>query len=231
MQRLSALQVSFGISLLIHVALITSYEIYKPRPGDVATRVDGSSADSWEFAIAAAPVEPPAPAPERWHMPARRLLVPAQIKMPIRVEQRPRQQPELRIAVRLQTRAAALTAVPAELGARAAATTPVPHSPTRTVAVDGPPAEARPDYLKNPPPDYPAVARRRHEQGVVLLIVGVTAEGRVSRVAIKMSSGFKRLDDAALKAVRKWDFEPARSGPLALASEVEVPIRFELAEP
>jgi len=56
----------------------------------------------------------------------------------------------------------------------------------------------------------------------------VTTEGRAARVEIKTSSGFSLLDDAAVEAVRDWEFQPARIGSLALESEIEVPVRFEL---
>jgi protein TonB len=93
-----------------------------------------------------------------------------------------------------------------------------------------PVVSTQPDYLRNPAPVYPASARRRHEEGLVILTVTVTTEGHAAGVTIKKSSGFKLLDEAALEAVENWEFEPARMGPVALESEVEVPIRFELTQ-
>lgn len=89
---------------------------------------------------------------------------------------------------------------------------------------------AEPNYLKNPEPDYPATARRRHEQGLVLLIVKVSAEGRALRIDLKQTSGHPLLDEAAMKAVRDWEFVPARVGPLAVDSKIEVPVCFKLAD-
>ena len=89
---------------------------------------------------------------------------------------------------------------------------------------------AQPLYRKNPEPAYPAAARRRRQEGVTLLAVQVTATGRAARVAVKQSSGFKLLDDAAAQAARSWEFEPARIGAEAMESEIEVPIRFRLRE-
>ena len=37
----------------------------------------------------------------------------------------------------------------------------------------------------------------------------------------------KLLDEAAMQAVRDWEFEPARIGPLPVEAEIEVPVRFE----
>ena len=90
--------------------------------------------------------------------------------------------------------------------------------------------KAQPDYLKNPEPPYPPAALRRHQAGLVLLIVEVTAHGQVAHLEIKKSSGHPILDEAAQKAVSGWQFKPARLGPLAIDSEIEVPVRFELKE-
>jgi periplasmic protein TonB len=87
---------------------------------------------------------------------------------------------------------------------------------------------AKPDYLRNPPPQYPAESRKLREQGVVLLKVSVTAAGRAADVQLQRSSGYGRLDEAALKAVRRWEFKPARVGLTAVACAVEVPVRFGL---
>ena len=87
---------------------------------------------------------------------------------------------------------------------------------------------AKPDYLRNPPPQYPAESRKLREQGVVMLKVSVTAAGRAADVELHRSSGYARLDEAALKAVRRGVFKPARVGLTAVACAVEVPVRFGL---
>jgi protein TonB len=88
---------------------------------------------------------------------------------------------------------------------------------------------SRPGYLSNPRPDYPEEAQRQHQEGVVLLNVEVGADGRASEVTVRQSSGFPLLDEAALEAVRRWRFEPARSGGLPVSSEAHVPVRFILS--
>ena len=90
------------------------------------------------------------------------------------------------------------------------------------------PPSGRAAYLRNPKPSYPTIAQRRGMQGVVLLIVEVSAEGRPKSVKVKTSSGFMLLDKEALKAVRAWRFAPATRGGRAIAAGVEVPIRFTL---
>ena len=54
--------------------------------------------------------------------------------------------------------------------------------------------------------------------GRVLLRVQVMADGHPAQVLIHASCGFERLDNAALDAVRHWQFVPARQGGDALAS-------------
>ncbi len=97
-----------------------------------------------------------------------------------------------------------------------------------TGRTESPDALAHPLYKKNPEPGYPASARRRRQEGVVLLKVQVSEEGKATRVELQRSSGFASLDDTALQAVKGWEFEPARSGLRRVACTIEVPVRFAL---
>lgn len=90
--------------------------------------------------------------------------------------------------------------------------------------------EAKPDYLKNPAPEYPAKAKRQGVQGLVLLTVRVGKDGRPLNIAVKNSSGHSSLDDSAVKAVWKWLFQPAKLGNMPVETTVEVPIRFRLTD-
>jgi periplasmic protein TonB len=83
-------------------------------------------------------------------------------------------------------------------------------------------------YLKNPPPVYPALARRRGEEGRVLLAVRVSTEGKAEKVTVSQSSGSELLDHAALTAVQAWRFIPAKRGDAAIVAEVIVPVVFQL---
>jgi protein TonB len=87
---------------------------------------------------------------------------------------------------------------------------------------------AKPDYVQNPPPPYPALAKQMHQEGIVMLSVDVDREGDPVSVDIIQSSGFRLLDQAALKAVRHWKFQPGRMGDIPVESAVTVPIRFRL---
>lgn len=83
-------------------------------------------------------------------------------------------------------------------------------------------------YLRNPEPDYPALSRRLREEGRVVLRVLVTEEGAPQQVELRQTSGHPRLDQAALEAVRRWHFAPARRGADRLAAWVLVPLAFSL---
>jgi protein TonB len=83
-------------------------------------------------------------------------------------------------------------------------------------------------YLSNPPPPYPVAARRRGQEGVVLLSVLVSEAGLPKEIKLARSSGAPVLDEAALEAVKGWKFVPARQGERSVAAWVEVPIRFRL---
>lgn len=84
------------------------------------------------------------------------------------------------------------------------------------------------NYLHNPAPEYPQIARRRGDQGRVLIKVLVTSQGDASNVTLERSSGSNYLDEAAIKAVRNWKFVPARSNNEAVSGYVTVPINFSL---
>ncbi|MES2950134.1 MAG: energy transducer TonB [Pseudomonadota bacterium] len=87
---------------------------------------------------------------------------------------------------------------------------------------------AKPDYAYNPQPDYPLLLREQGVGGVVWLRVWVDSEGLPGEIKLAKGSGYRLLDDAALRAVRQWRFMPAKKGDQNLASWVEFPIRFTL---
>jgi len=107
-----------------------------------------------------------------------------------------------------------------------------PTAPTPTVP-GNPPAviltPARPLADTQTGPAYPIISRRLGEEGTVLLRLTVTAEGRVSEAMLLESSGFSRLDEAAINwVVRNWRYEPAMEGARAVESMVEASLTFRL---
>lgn len=83
-------------------------------------------------------------------------------------------------------------------------------------------------HLNNPAPVYPALSRRFGEQGRVLLDVLILPDGTVGEIRLKTSSTFARLDAAALSAVKRWRYQPARRGASPIAYWYVQPIVFSL---
>jgi len=90
--------------------------------------------------------------------------------------------------------------------------------------------EAVPLVEKNLPPEYPGLARRRGWEGTVLLEVDVEPDGQVKTVRIQTSSSYSLLDNAALDAVKKWQFMPGTRNGRPAAMKVFVPVHFVLKE-
>lgn len=100
----------------------------------------------------------------------------------------------------------------------------IPNPPVQSA----PSRQAVPLYLKNPPPEYPAAARRRGHEGTVTMEVLVDREGSVQDIHLSSSSGHDMLDRAAMQAVRRWIFEPATQGEEKVEMWVKVPLTFRL---
>lgn len=83
-------------------------------------------------------------------------------------------------------------------------------------------------YLNNPRPAYPSISRRMGEQGKVVLRVFIDAEGTPQQIEIRQSSGYERLDQQALDAVRRWRFVPGKRNGVPEAMWNIVPINFVL---
>lgn len=80
------------------------------------------------------------------------------------------------------------------------------------------------------PPPYPESARRRGQQGRVVVQVNVSVEGLPLSVSIAQSSGVMVLDDAALAWVRQWHFVPASRGGTPVPGTAEIPVRYRLTD-
>jgi protein TonB len=97
-----------------------------------------------------------------------------------------------------------------------------------TRSISGVRGKANPNYFQNPAPEYPELAKQMRQEGLIILAVDVDREGLPIKVEINQSSGFRLLDQAALKAVGHWKFQPGRMGDIPVESTAIVPIRFRL---
>lgn len=118
----------------------------------------------------------------------------------------------------------ATTATPTTTQANAA---PVRQAgPAAAPALVLPSADA--DYLNNPPPAYPRQSKRMGEQGTVVLRVLIGLQGTAEKAEVRSSSGFARLDQAALETVQRWRYAPGRRNGSPEAMWFNVPVRFIL---
>ena len=85
-------------------------------------------------------------------------------------------------------------------------------------------------YARVVKPKYPRKARTAGWEGTTVLKVRVDPGGRPGLVTVDRTSGFELLDRAAVKAMRRWEFHPARNGDRTVASWVKVPVSFQLKE-
>lgn len=240
---LSPLKFSLGVSVLVH-GLVISGAVWLGQFHRAPASVAIGDRPTLELIAAPAntlgepiptpvtstpptPMAAPSPTPLEEMIPepvAELLKTEAVILPPPAAPIQPTVEPQEMIQVVMPTPAATASRPTTQPGDGSA---PTPGADFTTVA-GRPSVPAKPDYLKNPKPKYPPVAERRKQQGTVVLNVTVSASGRATKLSVKKSSGFELLDQAAITAVREWEFTPARIGSLAVESEIEVPWRFTL---
>ncbi|MBN8488840.1 MAG: energy transducer TonB, partial [Burkholderiales bacterium] len=83
-------------------------------------------------------------------------------------------------------------------------------------------------YLVPPAQAYPLASRRLREQGTVLLRLVVDAQGLPQQVSLHRSSGFERLDEQALQAMRAARFAPHTVNGVAVPWTALAPLAYEL---
>jgi protein TonB len=105
---------------------------------------------------------------------------------------------------------------------------PTPQRPT-PVATAKTANVPQPVVIRNTPPIYPETARRAGWEGRVTVRVEVSADGLPMSVALQKSSGYGVLDQAALRAVKGWRFQPRTIGGVTMAGTVDVPVNFTLS--
>jgi periplasmic protein TonB len=103
------------------------------------------------------------------------------------------------------------------------------------------PPPMAPSSAKSPPrsdpkhpltqPEYPPTARRLGQEGTVVLLIYVQTDGKVGDVKIHKTSGFDKLDEAAVReAKRSWRFIPAKEGNTPVAEWGQFAVTFRLTD-
>ena len=115
---------------------------------------------------------------------------------------------------------------------------PVERGPRQPADVEEPePADAEATGSQVTPPtvieqvqaDYPSVALAERREARVELFVTVLTDGSVGEVDVTTSAG-SDFDAAAISAVRRWRFEPARRGEEPIAARIRIPFDFSPPE-
>ena len=96
----------------------------------------------------------------------------------------------------------------------------------RAPALELPSSDAQ--FLNNPTPAYPALSKRLGEQGKVVIRTYIGVDGIAQQAHIKQSSGFDRLDQAALATALKWRYLPGKRTGVAEAMWFDVPFTWIL---
>ncbi|WP_347302638.1 TonB family protein [Croceibacterium sp. TMG7-5b_MA50] len=210
---------AIGVTAAVHVVLLLGLLAL----GIHATRTDRQRI----VAINLTPVErhppPPEQAPEPAPVEQRQLdtmVRTPDVPQPVNV---PR--PAIALAAPAPQAVAAPPAPPAP--APSAPRQAAPAVPAEVSTVQGGDLGAR--VLSAPAPRYPVQSRRKREQGTVELLLTLGTDGTVETIAVSRSSGFDRLDDAALSAVRRWRWEPIMQAGAPVRVRGIVAIPFVLA--
>ena len=195
--------VLLGISALAHFVLVRNFLVHSSPQ-----KIEFSSGETTEvFLIEEAPPllePPPEPVPTPEPVPPK----PEEILTTNQSEQVVAPQP---------------TPEPKKIEKKPTPQRPTPVASAKTANVP------QPVVIRNTPPIYPETARRAGWEGRVTVRVEVSADGLPISVALEKSSGYGVLDQAALRAVKSWRFQPRTMGGVAMAGTVDVPVNFTLS--
>lgn len=118
-----------------------------------------------------------------------------------------------------------LAVPPAPTPAPVPAPAPAPVALTGPVALD---AELSVSCRERSAPNYPTLSRRMNETGITVLRVELDQQGLVSTARVATGSGFARLDEAALAAVKSWRCTPAQRNGQPVRAVALQPFKFVL---
>jgi len=196
--------VAVAVTIGLHVALIAGLT-------GVHFHAEGKKRERLTVVNLQPPAPPPPPPSPKQPVPKSQIAVPV---------------PPLQIAAPAQT-VVTVPEPPQEPVEVVVATPPAPPAPPAPPSVVTA-SDLGTRMVSGEAPRYPVESRRKHEQGTVVLSLTLGTDGAVSSISIARSSGFSRLDDAALRAVRKWRWSPTFRGGQAVMVKGQVEIPFVL---
>jgi len=203
--------------IAVHAALLAVLVLAPHRPAADVVIPAMVVSESVESSTPAPQPESPAPQPLPTPVPRTTPKKPEPIPSPAQT-----QAPSVEAAPPAPPASSAFAPSTASASAVTAAPVPRPASPR----IELPNSSAA--YLNNPAPEYPRLSRRLNEQGKVILRVLIGVEGIASQAEISASSGYERLDQAALQAVRRWKYVPGTRNGVPEAMWFNVPVLFVL---
>ncbi|MEA1606188.1 energy transducer TonB [Pseudomonas spirodelae] len=224
------------LSLALHVAGWRLHGDMQPPALSTAQTLDAPQVLRLAAVLQQAPpaaTKPPQPQPQPQQQ--RQVVVPSKVPPAKPVAQVPVAKPAaVKAAAPAKRQPAPVLAskLPNETPAHVGAAPAAPAKPIAKPVAAQPTAEVlstKPSFREPPrQPNYPSQARRRNQQGVVLVEVRLDEHGQQRSLNVLRSSGVDSLDRAALEAVAKWRFNPERTGGQAVPSRVQIPIQFAL---
>ncbi|MCC8390980.1 energy transducer TonB [Paraburkholderia sp. MMS20-SJTR3] len=213
----------------IHVALLAVVMTLRQEPAQPAIESHVMTAELLPPAPLAAPIAlqsiaPPPPQP----------TPPVQTKPKIQPKPKPTPKP----APTPLPQAAAPSPTPVEA---ADPTPPAPAAPAAPPAAAAPAIGRQTMEISAPKnvshvecniaqPDYPALSRRRGETGTAYVRFVIGLSGKLEEIALKKSSGFSRLDDAALAAVHASACKPYLENGQPVRAAYTQPFNFNLTD-
>ncbi len=114
---------------------------------------------------------------------------------------------------------------------------PPPPPPKPVVIPPSPPPKppptnyvqvSQPTFIAQAQHIYPPEAARRHQQGVVTLMLYINGSGTLDKIEIVKSSGFPLLDEAAIKEMKQSHFQPAMDGAIPIRSRAQASVTYRL---
>jgi protein TonB len=145
---------------------------------------------------------------------------------PPKIETPPPYVPPPEIAIDLPVEAPPATAITAVTTQRPTTPPPVAAPPKLEPVIVKPRSDPRRPLTQ---PEYPPASRRLGEQGTVTLEILVLENGRVGDARVVKSSGFPRLDEAAVREVKRtWRLIPGTENgkPVKMWHQINVTFRL-----